>query len=311
MEHLEYLSQLITGFNHDVKAEVIISDLLRAGDIDSDQYIIQKDGQFSRAYRFDILNTEVVDFDYDTTQLLKFILSRDSIYDMLPEGVTHQSKNDTPGKGVDSMIKEYRNRKKQQKAARNFFQPFENEYFRYGVEIETFESAFLHELNGSHAPAMFYDFWNISRDFPPFLVSKFIRLLPFAYKIVGDIPLAGQILSVLLEEEVKIGDREYQEYSDEDQGILLGESRLGLDFITGNSYDDYSRHLDITIGPLKNAAFTEFIHKGNKKKFLDMFYEHFFPIEVEIKTIILLPEEKQKFEFDHQTGPILGYNTCI
>jgi hypothetical protein len=25
----------------------------------------------------------------------------------------------------------------------------------------------------------------------------------------------------------------------------------------------------------------------------------------------LLPEEKQKFEFDNQTEPILGYNTCI
>ena len=311
MDHLQYLSQLITTFNHDVKAEVILGDLLKSGDLDFDQFIIQKDGQFTRAYRFDILNAEVVDFDYDSKQFLKLILSRDSIYDMLPEGVTHQSKHDVPGKGVDTMIKEYNIRKKQQKAARNFFQPFENEFFRYGVETELFESEFLHELNGSKAPEMFYNFWNISQDFPPLLVSKFIKLLPFAYKIVGDISLAAHILSILLEEEVKVTDREYQEYSDDDQGILLGESRLGLDFITGNSYDDYSKHLDIKIGPLRNASFTEFIHEGNKKKFVDMFYEHFFPLEVEIKTIVLLPEEKQKFEFDNQTEPILGYNTCI
>lgn len=58
---------------------------------------------------------------------------------------------------------------------------------------------------------MFYNFWNISQDFPPLLVSKFIKLLPFAYKIVGDIPLAAHILSILLEEEVKVTDREYQE----------------------------------------------------------------------------------------------------
>ena len=67
---------------------------------------------------------------------------------------------------------------------------------------------------------------------------------------------------------MKIKNREYQKYSDEDQGILLGESRLGLDFITGNSYDDYSKHLDIQIGPLKNSSFTEFIHQGNKKKLI-------------------------------------------
>lgn len=311
MEHLEHISQLITAFNHDVKAEVIIGDLLKTGDIDEDQYLIQKDGQFSRAYRFDILNSDVTDFDYDSTQFLKLSISRDSIYDMLPEGITHQSKNDIPEKGVDTMIKEYNARKKQQTAARTFFQPFENEFFRYGVETETFESDFLHELNASKAPEMFYDFWNISKDFPPLLVSKFIKLLPFAYKIVGNIPLSTHILSVLLEELVTVNDREYQEYSDESQGISLAESRLGLDFITGNSYDDYSKHLDIKIGPLKNASFTDFIHEGNKKKFVEMFYEHFFPIEVEIKTIILLPEEKQKFEFDTKTQPILGYNTCI
>ena len=107
MDHLQYLSQLITTFNHDVKAEVILGDLLKSGDLDFDQFIIQKDGQFTRAYRFDILNAEVVDFDYDSKQFLKLILSRDSIYDMLPEGVTHQSKHDVPGKGVDTMIKEH------------------------------------------------------------------------------------------------------------------------------------------------------------------------------------------------------------
>ncbi|WP_449399635.1 hypothetical protein [Chryseobacterium wanjuense] len=42
-----------------------------------------------------------------------------------------------------------------------------------------------------------------------------------------------------------------------------------------------------------------------------MFYDHFFPIEVEIKTIILLPKEKQDFEFDISESPVLGYNTRI
>lgn len=311
MEHLEHISQIITSFTHDIRAEVIIGDLLKTGDIKPDQYLIQKGGQFNRAYRFDVLNSEITDFDYDSAQLLKLTLSRDSIYDMLPEGVTHHSKNDVLGKGVDAMIKEYNIRKKQQKAARTFFQPFENEFFRFGVETEEFESHFLHELNGSRAPDMFYDFWNVSRDFPPLLVSKFIKLLPFSYKIVGNIPLATHILSVLIEEDISVSDRECQQYSDENQGISLGESRLGIDLITGDSYDDYSKHLDIKIGPLKNATFTEFIHQGSKKKFVDMFYEHFFPIEVEIKTIVLLPEKQQKFEFSTTTQPILGYNTCI
>lgn len=312
MDNLENIAGLIRTLKHDIRAEVIVNDLLEHKDIKEGEYVIYKEGQFARAYRFDVLDAQTTDYDYDSMQMLKLNLSRDSIYDMLPEGISHISKNEAPGKGVDSMIKEYYQQKKQQKAARLFFQPFENEMFHYGVETESFESRFLFELNNGKAPDMFYDFWDIDRDFPTLLVSKFIRLLPFSYKIVGDIQQACHILSVLLEEDVHVSDREYQEYSDESQGVLLGETRLGLDSITGTRYDDYSRHLDIKIGPLKKSSFTDFIHEGGKKKFVDMFYEHFFPLEVEINTIILLPEDKQKFEFNNETGsPVLGYNTSI
>ena len=311
MEHMNKIADVIRTLEHDIRAEVIINSLQENNDITEEDYVISKEGQFSRAYRFDVLDSRIVDYNYDSTQMLSLDLSRDSMYDMLPEGITHSSKNDSLEKDVDMMIREYKNLKKQQRWARKFFQPFENEMFRFGVRTENFENEFLYGLNGSAAPEMFYDFWNIDRDFPPLLVSKFIRLLPFAYKIVGNIPLAAHILSVLLEESVVVNDRDYQEYADESQGISLGETRLGLDSITGTRYDDYSRHLDIKIGPLEKSSFTDFIHDGKKKEFTEIFYEHFFPLEVEIKTIIVIPKHKQNFEFNTAEVPILGYNTNI
>ncbi|MDR2205432.1 MAG: type VI secretion system baseplate subunit TssG [Flavobacteriaceae bacterium] len=311
MKHLEYISELIRTLKYDIRAEVIINNIQEHNDISEEQYVIRKEGQFTRAYRFDVLDSQIIDYDYDSTQTLSLSLSRDSLYDMLPEGITHTARNDTLGKGVSTMIQEYNEQKKQQKAARVFFQPFENEIFRYGVETENFENGFLSALNGSKAPDMFYDFWNISKEFPALLVSKFIRLLPFAYKIVGNISLAVHILSVLLEEQVEVRDRDYQEYSDEKQGVSLGKTRLGIDSITGTHYDDYSRHLDVRIGPLEKSSFTDFIHDGNKKKFIEMFYEHFFPIEVEIKTNILLSDDKRKFNFNDTEPSVLGYNTSI
>ena len=311
MENINYIADVIRTLEHDVRAEVIINNLQENNDITEQQYVIHKEGQFSRAYRFDVLDSKIVDYNYDSIQILSLDLSRDSMYDMLPEGTTHASKNDNPEKDVDVMIREYNSQKKQQRSARKFFQPFENEMFRYGVRTENFENKFLYNLNGSSVPRMFYDFWNIDSDFPPLLVSKFIRLLPFAYKIVGNISLATHILSVLLEEPVVVNDRDYQEYADESQGISLGETRLGLDSITGTRYNDYSRHLDMKIGPLEKSPFTDFIHDGNKKKFIEMFYEHFFPLEVEIKITILLPKKKQYFEFNNTEAPVLGYNTRI
>ncbi|MEA1850753.1 type VI secretion system baseplate subunit TssG [Chryseobacterium sp. MHB01] len=310
MNHLQHIASLITSFPQDIRAEVIINDLIQSGDLKAEDYTVLKEGQFSRAYRFDVLDAKVADSDDEKAQLV-LNLSRDSMYDTLPQGIFHNSQNDTSGKDVDVMIREYYDQKKQQKEARKFFQPFENEMFEFGVEIENFESSFLSALNGTKAPDLFYTFWNMSRDFPPLLISKFIRLLPFTYKIVGNISQACHILSILLEEEITVNERGYQKYADDSKTTLLGETRLGLDSITGTQYDDYSRHIDIKIGPLKKSTFTDFIYTGKKKKFVDMFCEYFFPLEIEITTIILLQENEEKFDMSRQTKAILGYNTCI
>lgn len=311
MEKLNKLSEQITSLKYDIRAEVIINNLLKNKDIDESQYIISKQGQFSRAYRYDVLDSELVDYDFDATQMLKIAISRDGFYDMLPENLIHAARNDSPGKDVDGMIREYQIQKKQEKASRLFFQPFENEIFSYGVTIEGFEQDFLSDLNGFLVPDMFYDFWGISRELPSLLVSKLIRILPYAYKIVGNVELACQILSSLIEEKVSTSTKAYQKYKDEDQSILLGNARLGLELITGNSYDDYSSHFNLQIGPLENSHFSDYIHDGAMKKFVDLFYEYFFPIEVEIETTILLPEDKEHFEMTEIQNSILGYNTRI
>lgn len=311
MEKINNIAKQITSLKHDIRAEVIINNLLKNDDIDESQYVISKQGQFSRAFRYDVLDAQIADYDLDATQMLKVVLSRDGFYDMLPENIIHAARNDSPEKEVDGMIREYQIQKKQQKNARTFFQPFENEIFSYGVKIEGFEQDFLSDLNGFLVPEMFYDFWGIGKDLPQLLVSKFIRILPYAYKIVGNVELACQILSSLIEEKVYANNKAYQKYLDEEQSITLGEARLGLELITGNSYDDYSSHFNLQIGPLKNFHFSEYIHDGAMKKFVDLFYEYFFPIEVEIETTILLPEEKENFEMTSQHNSILGYNTRI
>lgn len=311
MNHLQHTSSLIASLQHDIRAEVIINHLTENGDLETGLYEIHNEGQFARAYRFDVLEAKVWDHPYTDQSLLVFNLSRDGLYDTLPEGISHTSTDNTPGKEVDTMILEYHARKKQQKAARKFFRPFEGEIFGYGVKTESFESALLFELNGSKAPEMFYTFWDIDHDFPPMLISKFIRLLPFAYKIVGNISQAARILSLLLEEKVEVNEKPYRKYHDKNEETLLGESRLGVDSITGNDYDDYTGHLEIKIGPLRNSRLADFIHEGKKKKFTDMFYEYFFPVEIDISTTVLLDESEEKFEISSLSDAFLGYNTCI
>ena len=309
---LEHIAQEITALKYDIKAEVLVSDLIQHKHIKENQCIVEKEGQFSRSYRFDVLDASVKDYLYNATQMLYISLSRDSLYDTLPEGMVHCKNADTSKKGIETMIKEYRQQKEEEKAARLFFAPLENELFQFNVQTEIFESKFFQEINSSLAPKALYTLWNTTREFTSKLSSKFIRLLPYVYKIVGNISKTCEILSLLLEEPVDVKTKESEHFSDTSQSSYLGKCFLGLDSTIGTNYIDYSKHLELQIGPLKKTALPEYLHQGILKRFISFFCEHFFPLEVEVTTQILLPKEKQSCILNKLEEPsFLGYNTYL
>lgn len=306
---LKTLVKEIKSISYDIRAEIIANELIKSGSVVPEEIMISNKGQFSRAYRSDVLGAMVQDDNNDKQEYLNIFLSRDSIYDTLPEGYVHSLGEHNTDKSVRQMIKEHRHQKKQEAEARNFFAPFENEIFHYRIKIESVERDFLYKLNGSKPLDFFYDFWGLLHIYPAVLVSKFIQLLPYAYKIVGNIDLACYCLGSIIEEEVQYKITSSKEYSDESEQINLGENRLGVDFICGNNYMDYSMNITVEIGPITNKPFEDYIHDGRVIKFIDCFYEHFFPMEVELKTVLLLNQETEVFNFSKH--PVLGYTTRI
>lgn len=306
---LEELVYEIESISYDIRAEVITNELLESNAIVQDEITISNHGQFSRAYRNDILGAVIQDDNYDKQEYLNIQLSRDSIYDALPEGFVHSLSENNADKSVKQMIREHKHQKKQEAEARNFFKPFENEIFHYRTKIESVERDFLYKLNGSKPLDFFYDFWGLPHIYPAVLVSKFIQLLPYAYKIVGDIDLACRCLASIIEEKVNYKTTTSKEYSDEGEQIRLGDNRLGVDFITGKDYMDYSMNLTLEIGPIANKPFDDYVNNGEIKKFIDCFCEHFFPMEVEVKIVLLMNKETEEFNFSKK--PVLGYTTRI
>jgi hypothetical protein len=306
---LEDISKEIEDITYDIRAEIIANEMIVINEITPDEIMISNQGQFSRSFRSDILGTEVNDDNYSKQDYLTLLLSRDSMYDALPEGFVHSLNENNTDKSVRQMIREHKYQKKQENEARNFFNPFENEIFHYRTKIESVERDFLYKLNGSKPLEFFYDFWGLPHNYPAVLVSKFIQLLPYAYKIVGDINLSCQCLASIIEEKVQYKTTSSKEYSDEKEQVSLGENRLGVDFICGNNYIDYSMYVTVEIGPIMNNRLENYIHNGSIKQFIDCFYEHFFPMEVELKTILILNAETDEFNFNKQ--PVLGYTTRI
>jgi len=306
---LEDLVREIESISFDIRAEVVANELIAGNNLLEDEIMISNQGQFSRAHRSDILGATIQDDNYDKQEFLNILLSRDSIYDTLPEGLVHSLSENNADKSVGQMIREHKHQKRQEAEARNFFAPFENEIFHFRTKIESVERDFLYKLNGSKPLEFFYDFWGLPHIYPAVLVSKFIQILPYAYKIVGDIDLACRCLSSIIEEKVSFTTTTSKEHSDEGEQNILGENRLGVDLIVGKDYMDYSLNVTIEIGPIANKPFYHYINNGEIKIFIDCFCEHFFPMEVEIKTVLLMDHETEEFNFNKL--PVLGYTTRI
>ncbi|MCT6869885.1 type VI secretion system baseplate subunit TssG [Apibacter sp.] len=306
---LEEIKNTINSIKDDLKAEVIISEILEQIDSKEQNILVDYKGQFKRPYRKDVLGAELINYNYDLTEYVKINLSRDGIYDTLPESLIHELSSEKPQKTVSDMTEQFKAHKKEEEYARKFFFPFENEFFIKALERENIEKEILLELNGSKPLDFFYDFWHIDRDLPPILVSKLIRILPYLHKIVGNLQMTVNCLSYLLDEKVEIAEQGYKEQSSSEQEINLGESRLGLDMISGSAYMDYSLYLEFKIGPLKKTSFLDYIHQGKLKKFIELFYDYFLPMEVDVKTSILLETETEIFNLTQNT--ILGITTRI
>ncbi len=165
---LENLSKKIEDISNDIRAEIIVNELIQNTSLTDDKIVISNEGQFTRAYRYDILGSETVEDNFDNQEYLKISLSRDSMYDTLPEGVVHGTQPSNKEKSVNEMIKDHKHLKRQEAEARKFFNPFENEIFNYRVKIENIERDFLYKLNGSKPVDFFYDFWGLPNNFHQF-----------------------------------------------------------------------------------------------------------------------------------------------
>ncbi|HEY5750122.1 MAG TPA: hypothetical protein VIU12_28850 [Chryseolinea sp.] len=307
----EEILQRLDTIKDDIRAEVLVDDVLTHYNADNEQILINFEGQFTRNHRHDILSLELTDFALDAKQVLRFHLSRDNIYQNLPEGITHIPKDDASGRSVQNMVNVFRAAKMQGETAKKFFSPFQNEIFFAGVYLENIEKKLFFGIDGSQPLEFQYQFWGLSPTLPTVLVARFMRMLPYKYKFTGNLPLIAECLCYLLAEEVTFTESGYKRYNDEHQGISLGDARLGIDFIAGSSFTDYSLHVHFTIGPLEKYTVTDFIHGGPVQDFLQLYFETFLPIEVETTTSILPAAAQEFFQIDCKTGSILGFTTRI
>ncbi len=260
-----------------LRAEAFCAALLDNGAFFED-FVIQYAGAFRRTFRNDINSIKLTG-----DERLELELNRDGIYDKLPEGLFHQSLGSGRTSSLQDMVGEHRRYKEEERSARKFFQPLEQEMFRYGVIAEQEERSILFSMLSGQASPAFFSFWNIDADLPEEPAKMLIRLMPLQQRIKGDKELTAKALSLLLNKPVQVKETLVQEQqAAQAQAFLPGQDcLLGVNTIMGHRFAEPGLRWEFTISEVDRHEMPAFTEDQPFDRLLRRFTEIFIPIDTE------------------------------
>jgi len=299
----------------DVKAEVLIAGLMEKG-LKPDELVVIPGGSFDRRFSPDVREAGLFKLA-NGKQLLGFHVTRDGIYDSMPEALFH-SQSERPLKNGAEMAAESKKLKNEEKEIRRFFLPFENEIFLQRVHLEVQERETLWRISENLFDEVFPEFWGLDPSAGSKYIPRLALLLHFSHKITGNTRLTAKCLETILDEKVEATfflDYHPQQVEKNLPGQTLnglGTSALGVDFICGQVLNMPVATIRFKIGPLQNTPLEDFLEGGKAEKFLRCFYSFFIPAEIEVKTTVSAGEKYRHFTLgEGAEAPVLGYNSTF
>ncbi|WP_114789425.1 hypothetical protein U0035_07740 [Niabella yanshanensis] len=259
-------------------AEVIFASLTEAGHVTNNIKVLNKGG-FKKGFSNDV--EQVFLEESDNQVFFEMILNRDGIYDLLPEGLFHQSKGNTRVNSVQDAVEEHKQFKEEEKLARRFFTPLEQLLFLYRAGAETAEREALYDIQNGQLNDSFYRFWNIDINLPGGPASRLLRLMPYADTIKSDRDATAAALSYVLQSQATL-----KASSLPDKYLLkqqnLNEQYLGVDATMGNTIGEWITQWTFTIWDIPGKDLVLYVDGGAHKKVTDRFIEIFVPVEIDV-----------------------------
>ncbi len=296
--------ELIVEFQN-LKAEVVVAEVEENSNLNITDLSIRNSSSFRRSFRRDIIKVEPIT-SFEPT--LKLLLSRNGLYDRLPEGLFHKV---IPDAHIQSGTELSKVLKKEEEEARSFFDPLENEFFYQKLQIEKNERVLLDDFYGLKDQFLL-DFWKLDRDIPEEYLLKLVRLLPNCSKISGDIELARMCLERMLDIEVEFEVVYEEKRIDKNlKEDVTDNNMVGVNMVLqGEQIGVLQPKLDVTIGPLSLERAQFFQNNSGMLKFLETYYCYFVPMELEVSTDYKV-EVVHGFELSESGKPVMGMSTAI
>jgi Type VI secretion, TssG len=308
---LKKIAAELNTYPTDVRSEVLLAQAMESG-LRQKDFSAQSNSFFYRTYVHDLYKASINDQN-SYAVFLALQLSRQGLYDALPEGIFFQADGETKKvKSADEMAEEYRMNKKKETEVRKFFAPFENEFFLQTIKNEIVETNLLQGLRSGWLKEYFIDFWKLPQNIPTNAALVLVMFLPYVHRIAGDVQATAGVLQKIINEPVKINLVYERITSAEHDCNQLGKHDLGSELICGESFKEQYPVAVVNIGPLEKTLAYQYVEGGNYFPLLQTFYNYFIPANADVKTIILLKQVAEKFILNkNEDAPLLGISSVL
>ncbi|AKD55112.1 hypothetical protein [Spirosoma radiotolerans] len=281
MEPIEAYAERLNHLPVDLRAEVVLADMLEEG-ISPDDLIINPVGLFKRAFARDIDQVHWVESQQTTQRWLQIDLNRSGLYDLLPEGVFHQPTSPDASASTEATLREMTIQQEREKAARRFFLPIEQEFFRQRIRIEQEQRAFLLGTDTLLPDDVLGWFWALPDFLTPTQRRRLLYLLPVIHQMAGDLVAMETCFGQLIEERVSVQlDAPGKAFVHHDLSTL-GQWQLGADSVFDGWLYDGEPLLRITVSIDRPERLTHYLPDGNGQRLIDWLAGYLVPLDVGI-----------------------------
>ena len=309
-EHRAGLLKVLRSLTQDFKAAVVAAEVTSTS-LDADDVYFRNQSTFKRQVSKDIAGIFWSDAE-DLSYQLVFDLNREGIYDMLPEAVAH-SQASSKRSSNDAGIRHGIILRQEEKNARIFFSPIENEFAHRGLRLDTMERELLSNDNPSRTRQFFEYFFGDSSILTDNQVVVLSYILPLCHKIRGDAGLVSVAVSKILGYKVQV--EQYQ--SSQITTVLsptppLGDNLLSIDSVLGDGFRAPVSQYVIRIADVASSEFSDFHGGGKHANVITFITDYFFPADAQISVQPECADEEKYMSIpDGDSISILDFNSYI
>lgn len=285
-------------------AEALCACLIEQGMM-QEQITINTKGGFKKIFRKDVERLVIDDETNKTTATLD--INRDGLYDILPEGLFHQTRGMQAIRTVKDAVEEHRKYKEEEKYARNFFAPLENIIVRYRVLAELSERNALYHVDNEQLTNKLLDFWNIDSTLPRPESLRMLRLMPYMNTIKGDKQTTADALHYILNDDVYIQNIKKFSVAEQKRALGIEEMVLGVNAVPGINSNELIYGWQIHISTIHAENISRYVDGAPLDRLLKRFAEIFIPIERDVFFEFAVAEKQTNQNHEY----ILGYGCSI